>query len=114
MVVRFLYAHPRLERLVEGEPDCLIMNGQILEESLRKNTITRAELELAARKQGFDGLSEVETAHLEVGGALTFSRKPSAANDDRHREILARLDKLASVQTQLAQRLEAIQPRAAS
>lgn len=114
MVVRFLYSHPRLERLVEGEPDCLIRNGKIIEENLKKETITRAELELAARKQGFDSLAEVETAHLEVGGALTFTRKIPAESDARHREILNRLDNLASAQTQLAQRLEAIQPRTAN
>jgi uncharacterized membrane protein YcaP (DUF421 family) len=113
IVVRFLYSHPRLERLVEGQPDCLIKDGQILEENLRKNTITREELEVAARKQGFDSLSDVETAHLEVGGALTFARKPSEETD-RHREILARLDKIASAQAQLTQRLDAMQPRPAS
>ena len=114
MVVRFLYSHPRLERFVEGEPDCLITNGKIIEEALRKNTITHSELELAARKQGFDGLSDVETAHLEVGGALTFARKKVAETDDHHREVLARLDALAKAQTQLAQRIEAMQPRAAT
>jgi uncharacterized membrane protein YcaP (DUF421 family) len=114
MVVRFLYSHPRLERLVEGQPDCLIKDGQILEGNLRKNTITREELEVAARKQGFDSLSDVETAHLEVGGALTFARKRSAENEDHHLEILKRLDNIASAQAQLTQRLDAMQPRPAS
>jgi uncharacterized membrane protein YcaP (DUF421 family) len=114
IVVRFLYSHPRLERIVEGQPDCLIKDGQILDENLRKNTITREELEVAARKQGFDSLSDVATAHLEVGGALTFTRKPSTETEDRHRELLARLDNLASAQAQLAQRLEAMQPRTTS
>jgi len=41
IVVHFLYSHPKLEALVAGSPDCLISDGKILEENLRKETITK-------------------------------------------------------------------------
>ncbi len=109
IVVRFLYSHPKLEMLVAGSPDCLISDGKIIEENLKKETITRAELELAARKQGFDSLDEVKTARLEVGGALTFVRKHPTEGEDRHGELLARLDKIATAQAELAQRVATMQ-----
>src|SRR5881394_1644075 len=34
LVVRFLYRHERLERLVEGDPDVLMENGEVLMERL--------------------------------------------------------------------------------
>src|SRR2546423_1611363 len=43
-VVRALYAHEDLDRLVEGEPDVLIENGVINMERCRKELITRTEL----------------------------------------------------------------------
>src|SRR2546423_8012199 len=43
-VVRYLYAHEDLDRLVEGEPDVLIENGVINMERCRKELITRTEL----------------------------------------------------------------------
>ena len=113
MVVRFLYTHPKLEKFVAGEADCLISDGKLIEANLRKETITREELELAARKQGFDSLDEVKTARLEVGGALTFVRKHPTEDEDRHRELLARLDSLAESQSQLAQRVATLQGSAA-
>src|SRR5579864_3441446 len=44
-VVRFLFNHEKLDRLVEGDADVLIDNGVIDSKRLRKELITRAELE---------------------------------------------------------------------
>src|SRR6201990_1807191 len=51
--VRFFYTHDELDHLIEGDPDVLVENGQLKEERLKKELITRAELEAAARRQGF-------------------------------------------------------------
>src|SRR3989442_6236703 len=59
LVVRFLYGHERLERLVEGDAAVLIDGGRIRFDRLRKELVTLAELESAAHKQGFASLDEV-------------------------------------------------------
>src|SRR5215467_13259267 len=56
VVVRFLYSHESLDRMIEGEPDVLIENGQLREDRLKKELITITELEEAAHKQGFSSL----------------------------------------------------------
>src|SRR5215470_7372547 len=58
LVVRFLFRHEELDRLVEGEPDVLIDKGVIQMDRMRKELVTRAELEVAAHKQGFGSLDE--------------------------------------------------------
>src|SRR5690242_11730385 len=45
LVVRFLYNHENLDRLIEGEPDVLIENGVVRADRLKKELITRLELE---------------------------------------------------------------------
>src|SRR5437667_10786464 len=52
-VVRFLWEHEDLDRLVEGEATVLIENGKTCHDRLRKELMTVAELEVAAHKQGF-------------------------------------------------------------
>jgi uncharacterized membrane protein YcaP (DUF421 family) len=95
-VVRFLYTHERLERIVEGDPEMLIDHGVVKDDALRRELITRAELEAAAHKQGFASLEEIDCAILEPGGAISFfARKPSA-DSLRHDELLARLDQLSA------------------
>ena len=95
-VVRFLYGHQRLDRLIEGDTDVLSENGRIMMDRLQKELITLPELEMAAHKQGFASLAEVERAVIEPGGALSFLGKKPDAEVVRHRELVARLDQLAS------------------
>jgi uncharacterized membrane protein YcaP (DUF421 family) len=79
-----------------------------------RETITVSELELAARKQGFQSLDEIQTAQLEVGGALTFVPKRPTGEEARHRELLTRLESLAAAQDRLALRIDALRPDAAN
>jgi len=101
LVVRFLYKHAKLDRLVEGETDVLIEDGKIHDERLRKELLTRAEVEAAAHRQGFASLDDVSRAVLESGGTLSFIAKKPDPEEQRHRELLARLDQMARDVAQL-------------
>jgi uncharacterized membrane protein YcaP (DUF421 family) len=94
LTVRFLYKHKNLDQLVEGRADVLIENGQLRPEHLKKELISTAQLEAAARKQGFGSLSEVDQCILEPGGTLSFIGKKPDADVVRHRELLDRIDRL--------------------
>ena len=92
VVVRFLFAHPSLERVVEGDPTVLVENGRIREAGLRGELITRAELDAAAHRQGFGSLEEVDRAVLEPSGVISFEARKPSADALRHQELLRRLD----------------------
>jgi len=94
LVVRFLFRHEGLERLVEGEATVLIENGKILKEKLAKEVLSLAELQAAAHKQGFTDLREVDGATLDPSGTICFVAKKPAPEETRHRELLERLDRL--------------------
>jgi uncharacterized membrane protein YcaP (DUF421 family) len=96
VVVRFLYDHEKIDRLVEGDPDVLIEDGVVRDERLRTELITRIELEAAAHKQGFGSLDEIERAVLDPGGSIAFVGKRPGPDDSRHNQIMARLDQLAA------------------
>src|SRR2546423_5446873 len=53
IVVRFLYSHEKLDRIIEGNETVLIENGCLCHNELKKELITTTELEEAAHKQGF-------------------------------------------------------------
>jgi len=92
VVVRYLYSHERLDRLIEGDPVTLIENGRPIRENLHRELITEAEFRAAAHKQGFDSLDEIERAVLDAGGGISFFRKQPDPGSARHTELLARLD----------------------
>src|SRR5436309_64058 len=60
IVVRFLYSHETLDRVIEGAPEVLIDNGCLCDAQLKKELITVAELEEAAHKQGFASLELID------------------------------------------------------
>ena len=100
LVVRVSYKHNRFDRLLEGEPVTLVQNGELLEAQCARQLITRLEIEIAARKQGFDSLANVRAAVLEPGGALTFAGKEPSLDETHYRELVARLDHISkSIET---------------
>ncbi len=106
IMVRFLYRHPNLDKLAEGDCDVLIRDGVIQDVALNHELITIPELEAAARRQGIDSLHEVQEARIEVGGALTFVQRKPTEDEVRHRQLMDRLaaleDQLARLETKLA------------
>jgi uncharacterized membrane protein YcaP (DUF421 family) len=107
LVVRFLFSHENIDRIVEGDPDTLIEEGRILDDRLKEELLTRSELEIAAHKQGFASLDEIQRAVLEPGGVISFSGKKPGPDMVRHNELTARLDRIAGELTQLRAQLAA-------
>jgi uncharacterized membrane protein YcaP (DUF421 family) len=96
VVVRFLYGHEKLDRLVEGDPDVLIENGVVQHARLQKELITIHELEAAAHKQGFASLVEIDRAVLDPGGTIAFLAVKPTVETSRHQEILKRLEQISA------------------
>jgi uncharacterized membrane protein YcaP (DUF421 family) len=101
LVVRYLYRHEKLDRMIEGDSTLLIEHGKIVESKLTAELLTIPELEAAAHKQGLGGLDEVETAVLDPGGTICFIAKKPAPEETRHQELLTRIDQLAREIAQL-------------
>jgi uncharacterized membrane protein YcaP (DUF421 family) len=95
-VVRFLYGHERLDRLVEGEPAVLVENGELQIDRLRQELITKGELEAAAHKQGFASLAEIDRAVLDPGGSISFVPRKPTPEMARHQEVLNELHRLSA------------------
>ncbi|HBZ72458.1 MAG TPA: DUF421 domain-containing protein [Deltaproteobacteria bacterium] len=95
-MVRFVFEHPKLEHLAEGAPAVLIEGGRLRPDRLRRELVSEAELESAARRQGFASLAEVERAVLEPGGTLSFQGRVPSAEEARFSEVMDRLERIAS------------------
>jgi len=95
LVVRLLFKDRKLERIVEGSATVLIRKGKVQPAQLARELIEEAELEAAARRQGFSNLRDVDEAILEPGGIITFTGKTPPPEEARHRELLERLNQLS-------------------
>jgi uncharacterized membrane protein YcaP (DUF421 family) len=111
LVVRFLYRHPALDRLIEGDPDVLIRRGELLDHRLERELITKEQLEAAARRQGIDSLDQVDTCRLETGGALTFIARAPTVDDTRHEFLSGKLAALEATQAEISRQLASLADR---
>ena len=109
LVVRFLFRHRRLDQMIEGHSTVLIEHGQLNRRALAKELLTEAELRTVAHRQGFATLHEIERCVLEPGGTFFLQGKTPPLSEQRHVELLARLDDLSRQLTETQKQLQAKQ-----
>lgn len=81
------YRWPRAERAIEGEPRVLIRDGALIEANLKRDRLTRREVESEMRLAGIAHVRDVAWAILEPEGRISFIRRgdgePAQAEDAR-------------------------------
>lgn len=69
------YLWPWAERLLEGQPRVVVRDGEILDGNLRRDRLTRAEIEAEMRLAGIGQLRDVAWAILETQGKISFVQR---------------------------------------
>ena len=65
------YRSKKLEGLIEGRPQVLIHNGEIVNQVMSEARLTHHELNAALRRAGCAGIEEVHYAVLENNGSIS-------------------------------------------
>ncbi len=63
---------PLAERILEGEPLVLVLDGKVIERNMRRERLTYGELEAEARLAQIEDLGQVHVAVLETNGKISF------------------------------------------
>jgi uncharacterized membrane protein YcaP (DUF421 family) len=95
LVVRVLFRSPRLTRVLEGRSATLIRNGQLDQQAMDHESLSREELLSVIHRQGFEDFDNVRKCVLEPNGTFYVEAFDPSIEDKRHAELLARLDVLA-------------------
>ena len=69
------YLSPRLERLLDGTPRVLIRDGELIREGLRRDRMTRSEVESEMRIAGIASMKDVAWGILEPQGRISFIKR---------------------------------------
>lgn len=81
------YLSPRAERILVGEPRVIIRDGELLGGNLRRNRLTRPEIESEMRLAGIGHMEDVAWGILEARGKISFIQRgddppPNPASED--------------------------------
>ena len=97
LLVRIFYRGPSEELLFNADRDiCLIQDGRLREDEMRRLRINAGELTAKAHERGFDSLAEVESAMLYPNGTIYFRGRSHETEAARHAELLQRIDALSA------------------
>jgi uncharacterized membrane protein YcaP (DUF421 family) len=95
IVVRILFRAPRLNRALEGRSIVLIHDGHIDRKALQREALTREELAEVVHRQGFEHIHDVHRCELEPNGTFYIEGRDPSIADNRHAELVARLETLS-------------------
>lgn len=95
LVARFFFTHVSVEGKFEGRATVLIDHGTIQYKNLKEELITLRDLEIAAHKQGFSYIQDIDHATIEPGGVITFIAKKPTTSELHKEEIMKRLDAIS-------------------
>ena len=79
------YLFPAMERLLDGKPRVVVRDGTIITENLRRDRVTRAELESEMRLAGIASLKDVAWAIIEPQGKISFIKTDGEATEQKDR-----------------------------
>lgn len=79
------YLFPAMERLLDGKPRVVVRDGTIIADNLRRDRVTRAELESEMRLAGIASLEDVAWAIIEPQGKISFIKTKGDAAEQRDR-----------------------------
>lgn len=66
------YLFPRFRKALEGEPRIIVRDGKLLTDNLRRDRMTRDEVESEMRLAGIARMDDVAWAILETNGKISF------------------------------------------
>ncbi len=105
LVVRLLYNSPKLERIVEGTDETLVLDGVIDHAAMKREMLSQDELLAVIHRQGFDDFDEVEECTIGPNGQFYVRGRHPSQDDERHGILVARLDELMRELGELKARL---------
>jgi uncharacterized membrane protein YcaP (DUF421 family) len=73
LLLDWLGIHSKLvARLIEAPPILLVRNGRIIERNMRRELVTREEVEAGLRNKGLDSLERVKAMYMEGDGSFSI------------------------------------------
>jgi uncharacterized membrane protein YcaP (DUF421 family) len=87
IVARLSLAWTPIKKATRSEPRMLLEDGMFIEKAMGDERVTHAELEQAARTQGFGDLSDIAAIVLETDGSFSVISKEKAGSRSALRSL---------------------------
>ena len=103
------YRWPKAEAFTEGKPVTLIENGKLNQAALKRELMTKGDLDIIAHENGFDDAGEIDKLILDPNGTFLVDGKDEIKDAKFKNDVMKKIDDLSK---QLAELNAVLQKRA--
>ncbi len=94
-IMAFLKYHSKwFESFIEGKPRVLIENSKINKDAVRREMLTKEDLDTVAHQQGLDNAAEIEKCIIDPNGSFLVEGNTETSETNFRREVLKKLEDL--------------------
>jgi uncharacterized membrane protein YcaP (DUF421 family) len=94
--VAFLkFASVKMETLIEGKQIELIKNGVVDYGALKRELLTKEDLDVVAHREGYESSDNLETCILDPNGSFLVCGKDEVSDIEFKRQMLKKINKLS-------------------
>ena len=105
-LARLKWSSRPIEAFIEGTPVLLIEKGEVRERELKRELITRRDLDIIAHHNGFEDAGDIEKLVLDPNGSFLVDGKDEVKDAKFKVEILKRISDLSNQVTDLTASLK--------
>lgn len=102
----FKFNSRKFEKFIEGENKVLIEDGKINEKTLKRELLTKEDLNILAHEEGFDSHQDIEKCILDTNGTFLVKGKDSTDEEKFKKDILKKIEDLSEQISNLQKALQ--------
>lgn len=88
------YRSSWFESFIEGKPRTLIENSKINEDAVKKELLTKEDLDTIAHKQGLDSVDDIKKCVVDPNGSFLVEGNTPTSEENFRTEVLKKLEDL--------------------
>lgn len=93
-MAQFKYRSSWFESFIEGKPRTLIENSKINEDAVKKELLTKEDLDTIAHKQGLDSVDDIKKCVVDPNGSFLVEGNTPTSDENFRTEVLKKLEDL--------------------
>jgi uncharacterized membrane protein YcaP (DUF421 family) len=94
-LARLKWSSRTVEVITEGAPETIIEDGRVNETQLKRELITKRDLDIIAHQNGLEDASEIDKLVLDPNGSFLVDGKDEVKDAKFKREVLKRIGDLS-------------------
>ena len=89
------FKNQKIEALIEGKPVTIVSGGKMNKKALRRELLSKEDLDILAHREGFENADDIEKCILDPSGSFLVDGKDEVKDGKFKKDVLDKIDKLS-------------------